>query len=305
MTMLQLLIIPLSLLLDRILGEPNRLHPLVGYGAIVDSIEKVLNRGTYKITKGLIAWIIAVLPIVWLTYLIDQWLGGWWMSILCGYLAIGWQSLRQHGQWIEEALIVGDLETARTKLGWIVSRDTSSLNEEEISRGCIESLLENGSDAIFAPLFWLAVGGAPAVVLYRLCNTLDAMWGYRNDRYEQFGKVSARVDDLLNLIPARLTALSYAIAGDFNNAMKSWRALIGQWYSPNAGVVMATGAGALSVSLGGTATYHGKQKSRPTLGLGPSPKAKDLTRALILIDRCVYLWGSVAFILAGTYALLS
>jgi adenosylcobinamide-phosphate synthase len=303
--MLQLLTIPLSLVFDRILGEPKRFHPLVGYGAIVDRIEKTLNHGNEKFCKGVIACTLAVIPIVFITWLIDQLLGGWWMSIVCGYLAIGWQSLRQHGQWVEQALLSGDIDTARTKLSWIVSRDTSSLNEEEISRGCIESLLENGSDAIFAPLFWLAVGGAPAVVLYRLCNTLDAMWGYRNDRYEQFGKFSARVDDVLNLIPARLTALSYALAGDFMNAMKAWRAQIGQWYSPNAGVVMATGAGALSVSLGGNAIYHGKQKSRPTLGSGPAPATKDLSRALVLIDRCVYLWGGIALILAGTYALLS
>ena len=303
--MLQLLTIPLSLAFDRILGEPSSLHPLVGYGAIVDRIEKALNHGDTKISKGFLAWTLAVIPIVFITWIVDQLLGGWWMSILCGYLAIGWQSLRQHGQWVEQALLSGDIETARTKLSWIVSRDTSSLNEEEISRGCIESLLENGSDAIFAPLFWLAIGGAPAVVLYRLCNTLDAMWGYRNDRYEQFGKFSARTDDVLNLIPARLTAFSYALTGNFMGAMKAWRAQVGQWYSPNAGVVMATGAGALSISLGGNATYHGKQKSRPTLGFGSAPKAKDLSRALILIDRCVYLWGSIALIFAGTYALLS
>ena len=303
--MLQLLTIPLSLLLDRILGEPHRYHPLVGFGAIVDRIEKTLNLGKHKISKGLLAWLLAVLPIVFITWFIDQLIGGWWMSILCGYLAIGWQSLRQHGQWVEQALLAGDLETARTKLGWIVSRDTSSLNEEEISRGGIESLLENGSDAIFAPLFWLAVGGAPAVVLYRLSNTLDAMWGYRNDRFEKFGKYSARIDDLLNIIPARLTAVSYALAGNFMGGMKAWKAQIGQWYSPNAGVVMATGAGALSISLGGAATYHGKQKSRPTLGSGPAPKAEDLSRALILIDRCVYLWGSVALILAVSYELLT
>ena len=303
--MLQLLTIPASLILDRVLGEPKHFHPLIGFGALVDRIEKRLNNGQHKVIKGLLAWLLAVIPLVTLTYALDQLFGGYWMSILCGYLAIGWQSLRQHGQWVEQALLSGDLATARTKLGWIVSRDTSALNEEEISRGGIESLLENGSDAIFAPLFWLAVGGAPAVVLYRLCNTLDAMWGYRNERFEQFGKVSARMDDALNLIPARLTALSYALAGDFMGGMRAWKAQMGQWYSPNAGVVMATGAGSLSVSLGGAAQYHGKQKSRPMLGSGPAPTARDLSRALILIDRCVYLWGSIALILAVSYQLLT
>lgn len=301
--MLHLLSLPLSLLIDRLLGEPKRFHPLVGYGALVDKIEALLNHGSEKISKGVIAWLLAVVPITLLVWLIDQLLGGWWMSILCGWLAIGWQSLRQHGGWVEQALTAGNLTEARAKLSWIVSRDTSELDPSAISRGGIESVLENGSDAVFAPLFWLAVGGAPAVVLYRLCNTLDAMWGYRNDRYEQFGKFSARVDDLLNIIPARLTALTYGLAGDFKGAMRAWRAQAGQWYSPNAGVVMASGAGALGLSLGGNAIYHGQLKSRPTLGNGRPPEAPDLSRALTLIDRSVYIWAAVALLFAGLSAL--
>ena len=297
-TMLQLLTLPLSLIADRFLGEPKQFHPLVGFGAVVDRIEAKLNHGSEKISKGVIAWVIAVMPFVLIVWLMDEIIGGWWMSILCGYLAIGWQSLRQHGRWIEQALLSGDLKEARHKLSWIVSRDTSQLNSSEISRGGIESLLENGSDAIFAPLFWLAVGGAPAVVLYRLSNTLDAMWGYRNHQFEAFGKFSARMDDALNLIPARLTALSYGICGNFKGAMLSWKAQFGQWYSPNAGVVMAAGAGALNLSLGGDAIYDGKTKNRPALGLGHAPSPEDLTHTLTLIDRSVYLWGAIALILA-------
>ena len=297
--MLQLLTLPLSLIADRLLGEPKQFHPLVGFGRFVDYIEFKLNRGREKISKGAAAWCIAVIPMVLLVWLIDQMLGGWWMSVICGYLAIGWQSLRQHGRWVEQALLSNDLEEARYKLSWLVSRDTSQLTSSEISRGGIESILENGSDAIFAPLVWLAIGGAPAVVLYRLSNTLDAMWGYRTYQFEAFGKFSARIDDLLNLIPARLTALSYGIIGDFNGAIQAWKTQFGQWYSPNAGVVMAAGAGALNISLGGDATYHGKTKSRPTLGHGRPPTPKDLTRALTLIDRSVYLWAVIAFTLAG------
>ena len=301
--MLHLLSLPISLLIDRLLGEPKRFHPLIGYGVLVDKIEALLNHGSEKISKGAIAWLLAVVPITLLVWLIDQLIGGWWMSILCGWLAIGWQSLRQHGGWVEQALTAGNLTEARAKLSWIVSRDTSELDPSAISRGGIESVLENGSDAIFAPLFWLAVGGAPAVVLYRLCNTLDAMWGYRNDRYEQFGKFSARVDDLLNIIPARLTAITYGLAGNFKGAMQAWRAQAGQWYSPNAGVVMAAGAGALGLSLGGNAIYHGQLKSRPTLGNGRPPEAPDLSRALTLIDRSVYIWAAIALLFAGLSAL--
>ena len=294
--MLQLLILPISLLIDRILGEPKRYHPLVAYGAWVDRIEARLNHGSVKTSKGIIAWLLAVLPITLLVWLIDTLIGGWWLSILFGWLSIGWQSLRQHGIWVEQALLNNDIAEARQKISWLVSRDTSQLNPNEISKAGIESILENGSDAIFAPLFWLAIGGAPAVVAYRLCNTLDAMWGYRNERFEQFGKFSARVDDLLNIIPARLTAIIYGFAGDFRGAMHAWQAQSGQWYSPNAGVVMAAGAGALNLRLGGNAIYHGTNKTRPTLGNGKDPQGSDLSSALKLIDRSVYIWAIIALL---------
>lgn len=301
--MLFLLSLPLALLLDFFLGEPKRFHPLVGFGNLADKLELRLNRKADGLWWGVLAWVLVVLPVVGLVYWLDQMIGGWWLSVICGWLAIGWQSLRQHGQWVADALLEGDITTARTKLGWIVSRDTSVLGEEEISRGGIESVLENGSDAVFAALFWLAVAGAPGVVLYRLSNTLDAMWGYRNPRFERFGKFAARIDDVLNYIPARLTALTYAVAGSFTTALKSWRLQAGQWYSPNAGVVMATGAGALQVALGGNAIYHGKMKSRPTLGMGAVPKAEDMQRAIRLLDRSVLIWGIIALVL-GVSSLL-
>ena len=294
--MLHLLTLPIATLIDRIVGEPKRFHPLIGYGAFVDRIEAILNRGPEKISKGAIAWIIAVLPITLIVWWLDTLIGGWWLSILFGWLAIGWHSLRQHGMWVEQALQANDIDEARQKIGWLVSRETAELTPNEISKAGIESVLENGSDAIFAPLFWLAVGGAPAVVAYRLCNTLDAMWGYRNERYEEFGKLSARVDDVLNIIPARLTAITYGLAGNFKGAMQAWWAQMGQWYSPNAGLVMAAGAGALDLRLGGDAIYHGKNKHRPNLGNGRNPEVNDLSNALKLVDRSVYIWGVAALL---------
>ncbi|MFN3786081.1 MAG: CobD/CbiB family cobalamin biosynthesis protein, partial [Thiothrix sp.] len=214
-------------------------------------------------------------------------------------LAIGWQSLRQHAQWVQQALLVNDLPQARAKVGWLVSRDTDGLDAVGVSRACVESVLENGSDAVFAPLFWLLIGGAPAVVLYRLSNTLDAMWGYRNERFERFGKWAARVDDVLNWIPARLTALTYASGGQFSSAIHAWRTQGGQWYSPNAGVVMAAGAGALRVQLGGDALYAGQTKARPSLGTGTTPDTTTITRAIHLLDRGVYLWVGSALLIGA------
>lgn len=283
--MMSLFIPPLAVLLDGVLGEPQRLHPLVGFGKWANWLEQQLNQHT--IHHGILAWALAVLPLTVLIGWLDTLLGGWWLSLLCGWLAVGWQSLRQHAQWVWQALYEGDLPQARVKVGWLVSRDTSVLDERGVSRACIESVLENGSDAVIAPLFWLAVAGAPGVVCYRLCNTLDAMWGYRNDRFERFGKWAARVDDVLNLVPARLTAVLYGLAGQYANAWQVWRTQAHTWYSPNAGVVMATGAGALGLRLGGAAIYHGQEKPRPALGNGSTPTADDIRRALILLDRSV------------------
>lgn len=292
------LISPVSaLLLDRLLGEPRRLHPLVGFGSVADWLETHLNQRTIR--HGLLAWCLAVLPVTLLVAWLDHLLGSWWLSILCGWLAVGWQSLRQHAQRVAQALTAGDLPQAREKVGWLVSRDTSQLDSTGISRACIESVLENGSDAVFAPLFWLLVGGAPVVVLYRLSNTLDAMWGYRSERFERFGKVAARVDDVLNWIPARLTALTYALLGKFSTAVHAWWRQGGQWYSPNAGVVMAAGAGALQLHLGGDARYGGYLKLRPALGAGAAPTASDIFRAIRLLDRGVYGWTSLLLIAGG------
>lgn len=286
-----------ALLLDRLLGEPPRLHPLVGFGKLANRLETRLNNRS--ITFGMAAWCAAVLPWVALVAWLDALIGGWWLSMVCGWLAIGWQSLRQHAHWVAQALNANDLPQAREKVGWLVSRDTSQLDETDVSRACIESVLENGSDAVFAPLFWLAVGGAPAVVLYRLSNTLDAMWGYRNDRFERFGKWAARVDDGLNYLPARLTALTYALVGAFVSALRAWHLQGAQWYSPNAGVVMAAGAGALRLQLGGAAIYHGQSKARPLLGEGVPPVAADIARAIHLLDRGVYLWVGVFFMVGS------
>ena len=147
-----------------------------------------------------------------------------------------------------------------------------------------------GSDAVFAALFWFCLLGAPGVVLYRLSNTLDAMWGYRNERFERFGWAAAKIDDVLNYVPARLVALTYALLGHTRLALRCWRRQAPLWDSPNAGPVMAAGAGALGVSLGGSAVYHGIEEQRPQLGEGAPPRARDIERALNLVYGGVALW---------------
>jgi len=219
------------------------------------------------------------------------------VGVLLLYFAIGLNSLGQHAQDVAQALAAGSLAEAREKVGRIVSRDTSTLDETQVARATVESVLENGNDAVFGALFWFALAGAPGALLYRLANTLDAMWGYKNRRYGNFGWAAARFDDLLNYPPARLTALTYALLGATRTALACWRSQAPRWDSPNAGPVMAAGAGALQVELGGAARYGGEWQERPALGSGGFPAAADIGRALRLVRHGVWLWLMVVVVM--------
>ncbi|HSC83235.1 MAG TPA: adenosylcobinamide-phosphate synthase CbiB [Pseudomonas sp.] len=278
--------------LDSWLGEPRRWHPLVGFGHLAQRIEQRLNSGGHGWrSHGVTGWCLAVLPpvaLVWLLGLSESF--GWLVQIAALYFALGLKSLGQHALPVAQALRLGDLPEARRRVGFMVSRRTAELDAQGVARAGTESVLENGSDAVFAALFWFLVAGAPGVVLYRLSNTLDAMWGYRNERFERFGWAAAKIDDGLNYIPARLVALTYALLGNMRLALRCWRRQAPQWDSPNAGPVMAAGAGALGVSLGGAAVYHGELHERPQLGAGEPPRARDIERALNLVHGGVLLW---------------
>ncbi|PLK50834.1 adenosylcobinamide-phosphate synthase CbiB [Uliginosibacterium sp. TH139] len=280
----------LGVLLDRLFGEVPRWHPLVGFGNAAAWLEKRLNSGRARILRGALGWALLVAPLT----LVAAWLNktpyGWIMDGIALYFALGARALTEHGSDVAQALQHGDLEEARRRTGYLVSRETAQMNEEQIARATTESLLENGNDAIFGAIFWCAIAGAPGVILFRLANTLDAMWGYRNARFERFGKVAARIDDGLNLIPARLTALTYSLLGQTRRALASWRAQAGSWSSPNAGPVMAAGAGSLGLQLGGSAIYEGIIEERPALGVGRPAEGRDIPRALDLIARSLWLW---------------
>ncbi|QRY79050.1 cobalamin biosynthesis protein [Pseudomonas sp. PDNC002] len=249
-------------------------------------------------SHGVTAWIIAVIPLTLIALLLSLLpYVGWIVQVLALYAALGLRSLGEHADPVVLALRSGDLNEARLRVGYVVSRETAELDETAVARAATESVLENGSDAVFAALFWFAVAGAPGVVLYRLSNTLDAMWGYRNARFERFGWAAAKIDDVLNYIPARLVAFTYALLGHTRLALRCWRTQAPKWDSPNAGPVMAAGAGALGVSLGGSARYHGELHERPQLGEGPAPTAVDIWRALALVRQGVLLWLLIILIL--------
>jgi adenosylcobinamide-phosphate synthase len=294
------LVLLAGVLLDALLGEPHRAHPLVAFGRLAARIERRLwcdRRGA-----GMLAWSLAVLPWVlaawWLQHwlaMASPWLAAAFQAVLL-YLAIGLRSLGEHAKPVAAALAANDLPAARAAVGRIVGRDASVLDAEQVAVAATESVLENGNDAVFGALFWCALLGAPGVVLYRLANTLDAMWGHHTKHYWHFGWAAARVDDVLNFVPARLVALTYGLCGHFEGAWRAWRMQARHWVSPNAGPVMASGAGALGVLLGGRAPYQGEWIERPELGAGMPPRATDIGRAMWLVRRGVALWLAVALV---------
>jgi len=290
------LICILAVILDAILGEPRRFHPLIGFGHWANCLEQRLNTGAGERWQGILAVILAILPFILFAWLLSE---TWIIAVVLLYFAIAPRSLSEHAWAVQTALRQNDLEQARQKVSLIVSRDTNNLDAQGVTRATIESVLENGNDAIFAAIFWYLLAGLPGLVLYRLANTLDALWGYRNARFQHFGWAAARLDDALNLIPARLTALSYACVGHFATALQCWLKQAPSWYSPNAGPVMAAGAGALQVILGDSAHYHGQIKNRPILGTGNPPTANDIGRAVALIHRALVLWLLIIIVLAA------
>jgi len=290
----------IALLIDRILGEPTRFHPLVGFGRLAQGVEEALIGDSVSRARGILAVlfliVVVIAPLIVALHYILAWIPHlqWPLAIIALYLTVGGRSLAQHAEQVGLALAANNLVEARRRVAMIVSRDCEQLDEEGVVRATVESVLENGSDAIFAPIFWFLILGIPGVVLYRIVNTLDAMWGYRNERYRYFGWAAARLDDLLNWIPARLTALAYTLAYPFTGASQTawqcWREQGHQMASPNAGVVMAAGAGALQVELGGAAQYHGQWIDKPQLGLGAAVGSGDISRSLMLLHRAIFIW---------------
>lgn len=305
LTLLQIALYALAAcLLDRALGEPRRFHPLVGFGALAQALEARLNRvprapGTWVArVAGAAAVLLLVLPPAASLFLFDSGAPQAVASVLALYFALGARSLKDHVLPICDALEARDLAGARRLGARVVSRDLASADAGAVATAAVESALENGNDAVFGALFWFALAGAPGALAYRLVNTLDAMWGYRTPRFERFGWCAARLDDALNLVPARLTAATYALLGDTGAALRCWRLQAGAWKSPNAGPVMAAGAGALGLQLGGAAVYHGEREARPLLGSGRAPCAADARRALRLVETGIVLWLGVLGVLA-------
>jgi adenosylcobinamide-phosphate synthase len=295
--MLVVIKILIALGLDQLLGEPKRWHPLVGFGNLASAIEGHFNsvatspegKTSHRI-RGLAAWSLAVMSITLTLYFFSQAFQSTILDIILLYLCIGRRSLFDHSKRVHQALINNDVERARHHTCMMVSRECSHLDAVACARATTESVLENGNDSIFATLFWFSLLGGPGAVLYRLANTLDAMWGYRNERYLHFGWAAARMDDALNFIPARLCAVCYSLAGKSRQAFNSWKQYAKYLSSPNAGPVMCAGAGALDIQLGGPATYHGKTFDKPFYGGQHNAAAQHILMANTLVDKALFIY---------------
>ncbi|MED7930351.1 cobalamin biosynthesis protein [Nonomuraea sp. LP-02] len=298
-----------GVMLDRVIGDPQSAgHPVAVFGRVAGQVERVLYRDSRA--AGVLHVALCVGGAVALGVAMAKAGRGKGRGRVASVVRVGgvagaaWAvlggtTLAREGLHMAEALEDGDLERARKRLPHLCGRDPSGLGAEELARATVESLAENTSDAVVAPLFWGAVAGVPGLLGYRAVNTLDAMVGHKSARYLRFGWAAARLDDVANYVPARLTALLTVLAGpDRRGAWSVVRRDGHRHPSPNAGRCEAAFAGALGVTLGGTNVYGSRVEHRPTMGDGPRPGVADIRRA-VRLTRVVSTGAAVGAIIGA------
>lgn len=282
------MIIITALLLEWCFGDPaSRWHPVAWFGHWANALEAHAYANTRW--RGLCLWLVLVIPPVLLCLSLRAWITdlSWLVDAGLLWLSLGWRSLFAY---VDAVLRATDAVDARQCVAHIVSRDTQQMNHDDARKAALESLAENASDAVIAPLFWFVLLGAPGAVAYRLINTLDAMWGYQNTRYQHFGWWAAKVDDVVNLAPARITACLFILIGQ----PTPWHPLQTQarsHASPNAGWPEAALAFAAAIRLGGTVMREGKSQYRPDYGpnQAAAPTAITAQNARQLVMRALML----------------
>ena len=310
-------IAPLAFLAERLLGYPKLLldtigHPVIWYGRLIDSLDTRLNKAeradTERQQAGIVALalllgvtLLASLLVVWFVGLIEH---GWVIEAL---LAVPFLASRQLGEMVRDVAraLRTSLDAGREAVGHIVGRDTRTLDEAGVARAAIESLAENASDGVIAPLFWLVIFGLPGIALYKAINTADSMIGHLDERYRDFGWASAKLDDLVNWIPARLTAVLLTAACFFiagASPSSAWRAARRDargHKSPNAGWPEAAMAGALGFALGGPRDYDGETVDLPTMGDGRRQlQAGDVLRSVALYKAMLNVTLALVIVIA-------
>ena len=281
--MLHLAAIIAGFILDLIFGDPHWLpHPICLIGNLIGFIEGNLrprlepNKNALLLGGALMVIIVLVISfavpmaILLAAAMVSPWLAFALETLMC-YQIFATKCLRDESMKVYDALHNNDLADARVKLSWIVGRDTKNLDEEEITKGAVETVAENTADGIIAPMFYMFIGGVPLAFLYKGINTMDSMVGYKNDKFLYFGRCAAKLDDVANLIPARITGLvmiaaAFLVGLDGKNAWKIfWRDRYNH-LSPNSAMTESVTAGALNIQLGGDHFYFGKLVHKDTIG---------------------------------------
>ena len=266
----------IAYVLDLIFGDPqNVVHPVQVIGKIISAGEKVLLRKKYKFLAGAVLNIFTVSITYTLMYLISKSvkISMFFITIeiYLMYTIFSINSLAREGNRVYRIMKEGDIEKARKDLSYLVSRDTETMDEKMIIRSTMETISENTVDGIVAPMFYMFLGGMPLAMAYKAINTLDSMVGYKNEKYMDFGKFSAKVDDAANFIPARITGILIVLASmilgyDYKNSLKIFIRDRKNHSSPNSAHSEASVAGALGVQFGGKVSYFGKEIDKPTIG---------------------------------------
>ena len=302
------LLVPLSSfligwLLDRLFGDPERLpHPVVLFGKMIAKGERMLNLGKWRVLKGALLAVMLISVVVFATWTmivvadkVNIYLGIAMRAILVFYCLAGTTLIREVRQVFYA--IDSSLDEGRQQVARIVGRDTSELTDEEVRKAALETLAENLNDGVIAPLFWFAIGGVPAMMGYKMVNTLDSMIAYHSPRYLKFGKAAARIDDIANYIPARLTALLMLIAARRLNLV-SFVMKYGPCHaSPNSGWPEAALAGILGCRFGGPHKYFGETFDKPYIGNQDKPLTREDMEKAVLINRTAETLGVIIIIL--------
>ncbi|UPK66749.1 adenosylcobinamide-phosphate synthase CbiB [Chitinophaga filiformis] len=283
-------------LLDLLLGDPRWLpHPVRLFGNIISKGEELLNTGRYKLLKGALLTILLCLLVFSCFYFTQHCLlnissaAYYIFASIFVFYGLANKSLLQEGKEVFDTLQHQSLDAGRKRLSWIVGRQTAALNENQVRTAVFETLSENLSDGVIAPLFYYAVGGVPAMMTYKMLNTLDSMIGYKSERYFYFGKFAARLDDVANFIPARLTALLMVLVTFSKRGLVYIFRYGHQHASPNSGYPEAALAGILQCRFGGPNTYHGQVVVKPYIGDTPRDIAHDELKKVVYVNHAVTL----------------
>lgn len=288
----------LACVIDIAVGWPNKLyrrigHPVSWMGALINALESRWNKGARRrrLMLGMVAVLIVVVAVICAAALLQMLFPSVILVAVLAWPFVALRSMHAHVRAVAGPLILGDLEGARQAVSMIVGRDPLQLNEAGVARAALESLAENTSDGIVAPLFWGVLAGLPGIAAYKAINTMDSMIGHRTDQYEAFGKAAARLDDLVNLIPARSTCLLFALAsGRPFSALEVARRDAPQHRSPNAGWPESAMAASLSVRLSGPRIYGDRVADEPWLnGSDPDPDGFSVRSGLALYRRAMFL----------------